>query len=71
MRGMMKQHTLQDLAASIVAVTLVVAVSVLGVLERPVPDAISTGLGAAITWLFMRSAQQAEASLADNHDRAH
>jgi len=52
--------TFQDLAASLVAVALAFGVILLGALERPIPSEVSTSLGAAITWLFVRSTQQAE-----------
>jgi len=55
----------QDLAASIVAVALVGGVILIGVLEKPIPSEMATSLGAAITWLFVRSTQQAEQNRAD------
>lgn len=61
--------TFQDLAASLVAVSLALGVILLGALERPIPSEVSTSLGAAITWLFVRSTQQAEQYRADTrHD---
>lgn len=67
---MLKNATFQDLAAAASAFVITVGVVILGLLQLPVPDALSTAQGASITWLFMRSAQQAEHQLADNHDRA-
>jgi len=65
----MKQHFLpQDLAATIVAVVLVVGIIGLAVQQLPVPAELSTSLGSAITWLFVRSAQQAERDHTSNGD---
>lgn len=50
----------QDLAATVVSILLVLAVVMLSLTEKPVPSELGTALGAAITWLFVRSAQQAE-----------
>lgn len=50
----------QDLAATVVSILLVLAVVMLSITEKPVPSELGTALGAAITWLFVRSAQQAE-----------
>jgi len=62
-------YVLPDVAASIAAVILVIGVVILGALERPVPSEVSTSLGAAITWLFVRSTQQAERHATDTlHD---
>jgi len=57
--------SIQDFAASVVAVALVLGVIGLGLLDRQIPSELSTSLGAAITWLFVRSTQQAEQSRAD------
>jgi len=50
----------QDLAATVVSIVLVLAVVALAIQEKAVPSELGTALGAAITWLFVRSAQQAE-----------
>jgi len=56
-----RQHiSPQDLAAILVAVVLAVGVVGLAFAGREVPAEISTSLGAAITWLFVRTAQRAE-----------
>jgi len=63
---MNENPTIQDFAASVVAVSLVLGSIILGILQRPVPPEMSTSLGAAITWLFVRSTQQAEHKAVDN-----
>ncbi len=65
---MNQEVSIQDFAASIVAVALVVGVILLSVLQDPIPSEIATSLGAAITWLFVRSTQQAEQHRADTKD---
>jgi len=60
----------QDYAAASVAIVLTVGTVVLGYAERPIPSEMSTSLGAAITWLFVRSVQQAQADVADTRARA-
>lgn len=56
-----EQRTLPtDYAPAVVAVLLVLGCIVLAVLERPIPAELSTSLGAAVSWLFVRSAQSAE-----------
>jgi hypothetical protein len=50
----------QDAAAMVVAVVLALGVVGLAFLGRPIPAELSTSLGAAITWLFVRTAQRAE-----------
>jgi len=67
---MNSQVTIQDFAASTVAVALVLGVIILGILERPIPSEIATSLGAAITWLFVRSTQQAAQHAADTREAA-
>jgi len=49
-----------DVAPALVAVLLVLGVLVLAVLGKPIPPELSTSLGAAVSWLFVRSAQSAE-----------
>jgi len=61
----------QDLAATVVSIVLVLAVVALAIQEKAVPSELGTALGAAITWLFVRSAQQAERNrptIGDNAD---
>lgn len=57
----------QDIAATVVAVVLTVGVTILGFYEKPIPGEMGSGLGAAITWLFVRSAQQAERERTNGH----
>lgn len=59
--------SLQDGAAAVVAVVTVCGLIVLSALELTVPDALNTAVGAALTWLFVRSAQVAES----NHTTSH
>jgi len=51
--------TPQDIAATVVAVLLTLGVIVLAVLTRPIPAELGPSLGAAMTLLFVRSAQMA------------
>jgi lauroyl/myristoyl acyltransferase len=57
---MRQQISPQDLAATVAAVLLVLGVLALAVLSKPIPAELSTSLGAAVGWLFVRSAQRAE-----------
>lgn len=65
---MNENPSIQDFAASVVAVSLVLGVIILSILQDPIPSEIATSLGAAITWLFVRSTQQAEHKRADVKD---
>jgi len=60
----------QDYAAASVAVIMAGGTVLLGYTERPIPPEMSTSLGAAIIWLFVRSVQQAQADRADIDHRA-
>lgn len=51
----MKAST-QDTAAAIVSIIIVVGVVILAGIGRPVPDGLDTALGAAMTWLYVRTA---------------
>jgi len=62
---MKSEIPVQDLAASIVAISLVLGVIALAAMQVPIPSEMATSLGAAITWLFVRSTQQAERDRAD------
>ena len=53
--------TPQDLAAAIVAGVLVLGILGLALLDRRIPAELSTALGSATTWLFVRSVTHAEA----------
>jgi len=59
--------SLQDVAASLVSVIIVIALSAHALTGAPVPAELSAFTGASITWLFVRSAQVAERS-SSNHD---
>lgn len=61
---------LQDLFAGFVAVVLVVGSVICAVLEEPIPAELSAPTAAAVTWLFMRSAQQSVSRPADIVPRA-
>jgi len=63
--------TLQDAAAALVSIILAVAVAALSLLSIEIPSALATGMGAAISWLFIRSAQAANGVKAANGDRTH
>lgn len=54
-------RTVQDLAAAVVSVTLVVGIVVLKLAGKEVPSELAAALGASITWLFVRSSQEAQA----------
>jgi len=62
---MKSEIPVQDLAASIVSISLVLGVIALAAMQVPIPSEMATSLGAAITWLFVRSTQQAEQHRAD------
>lgn len=64
---MKSEIPVQDLAASIVAISLVGGVILLAAMSLPIPSEMATSLGAAITWLFVRSTQQAERERVDTH----
>lgn len=49
----------QDLAAVVVAITLSVGVVILSIQAKPVGDALSSGFGVAVGWVFFRSTQVA------------
>jgi len=52
--------TIQDAAAALVSVIIAVGVVTIAILGRDMPPSL-VGMGAtAMTWLFMRSAQQSE-----------
>jgi len=68
---MLKDLTIQDLAASIVAVSLTLGLILLSALAVDIPSEMSTSLGGAITWLFVRSTQQAERMAADTRYERH
>lgn len=53
-------YTPQDAAALIVSLVLVLGLVGLAALGKQIPAEIATANGAAITWLFVRSAQVAE-----------
>jgi len=61
-------YTLQDLAAALVSITIVSSITILAFYERVIPDGLMAGLGAAITWLFVRSAQAAVQTHNGHHD---
>jgi len=50
------RENLQDDAAALVSIIVVVGVVLLSVIGRPVPDGLSSALGASMTWLFVRTA---------------
>jgi len=61
------KYSLQDLAATIVSIVIVCAIAVLAAFDKVVPDALMTGMGSAITWLFIRSAVTGERSENGHH----
>lgn len=53
-------YSINDVAAAVVSVILVLGAIVLAVLGRTIPSEVATGLGAALTWLYVRSTQLVE-----------
>lgn len=56
---------LQDIGAIVVAVTLSLGVLVLAFYQVEIPGEISTALGSAVTWLFVRSVQAGAQAVAE------
>jgi len=59
-------HSLQDIAAALTTVILILGLVALSFLEKEIPDAMNGALGASTTWLFIRSAAAAERYNRDN-----
>jgi len=55
-----KRSSVQEIAAAVTAILLVLTISVCAVLVREVPNEVAAALGAAITWLFTSAVQRAE-----------
>jgi len=55
----------QDVAATVVSVVIVIGIVALALLGKEIPPELSTAEGISLTWVFVRSAQQAEAVRAD------
>jgi len=56
----------QDFAAAFVACVIVLGEIALSVLRIPIPAELAAAQGSALTWLFVRSAVQAERASADS-----
>jgi len=59
-------YSLQDIAAALTTIILIIGLVALGFWEKEVPDAMNGALGASTTWVFIRSAAAAERHHRDN-----